>query len=147
MTKRPRPFIPLDVRIQVARRQLSYFVDPLPERAYLTRKQYLGALLGLLGDYITTGEPLELDHYPALILRPFNERTGKYIPDANEPDALVYRPKGEHDEKSFGRKQGASRTVTTKGSDIWLKAKFNRLEKPRKQRRKIPSRPFPGRQK
>ena len=142
MTKRPRPYIPLDVRIQVARRQLYHFVDQLPEQADLTKKQYLGALLGLLGDCISNGEPLELDHYPALILRPFNERTGKYTPDANEPDALVYRPMGEHDEKSFGRKQGASRTVTTKGSDIWLKAKFNRLDQPPKKKRKIPSRPF-----
>ena len=43
-----------------------------------------------------------------------------------------------------GRKADAEKTVTTKGSDIWLKSKFNRLEGRTKQRpkAKIPSRPF-----
>jgi hypothetical protein len=87
-----------------------------------------------------------LDHDPALILRPYNPRikdvASRYTPHAHDPDALVYREKADHQQKTTGRRPGASRTITTKGSDIGLKTKFARLEKPRKPRTTIRPRGF-----
>lgn len=83
------------------------------------------------------GRECQLDHDPALILREFNPITGKYTPDANDPNFLVYREKDDHLHKTTGRKPGAAKTVTTKGSDIWLKTKFDRLEGRTKPRRKV----------
>jgi hypothetical protein len=115
----------------------------------------LGRRLKSLLDDLFGDRPYHLDHDPALILRKFNKRTGKYTPNANDPDYLIYRARDEHQQKTTGRKPGASRTITTKGSDIGIKTKFARLErKTRKKRttihprgfgpgkRKIPSRPL-----
>jgi hypothetical protein len=145
--KRPRPYIPLAVRVQVAERQLGKeYSEPFPARgrggALMNfRLQWLLLALGII-------DP-QLDHDPALILREFNPRTGKYKPDANDPEFLVYREKSDHLHKTTGRKPGAAKTVTTKGSDIWLKSKFDRLEGRTKKRPKvkIPARknPWPKR--
>ena len=101
----------------------------------------LDFLLGELAMHLTTPRhDLAPDHDPALILRRYNPGVvdvgARYTPHANDPDHLIYRRKGNHDEKTFGRKEGAERTVTTKGSDIWLKSKFNRLEGRTKKRPK-----------
>ena len=150
--KRSRPYIPLSVRVTVAERQAlecsgnvgRNLIWPayLAARDTLTSFGRLQFLLALISDNC-----LQLDHDPALILRPFDETTGKYIPDANDPDHLVYREKDNHREKTTGRKPGALKTVTTKGSDIGLKRKFAKLEKrtkaSRRPKQRIPSRPFP----
>lgn len=86
--KLPRPSIPIKIKLQVALRQLS-----------LT-----------LGDKI-----LQLDHDPALELREFDPSTGKYTPDANDPDYLIWRGEGDHDKKTHG--PGGEKRITTKGSD------------------------------
>ncbi len=86
--------------------------------------------------------PHQLDHDPALVLRKFNERTGKYTPDANDPKYLVYREKDDHLQKTTGRAPGARRTVSNKGSDMGLRKKFARLERPKRRKATIPSRPF-----
>lgn len=145
--KMVRPYIPLSVRVQVAERQVRMLGDAEWWRTYdwmsegLSDGKKLFQLLIRLEQHL--GEVLQLDHDPALILRKFNHRTGKYAPDANDPNHLIYREKAEHQHKTTGRKPGAERTVTTKGSDIWLKTKFKRLENPSKRRKqKIPSRPF-----
>jgi len=142
--KRPRPYIQLAVRVEVAencvdRTQLWW---PLYCGAVEAGGMTLGRRLTILLGHLPKGA--QLDHDPALILRKFNERTGKYTPDANDPAYLIYREKADHLQKTVGRKAGAERTVTTKGSDIWLKSKFNRLEGRTKPRRKsaIPSRGF-----
>ena len=112
----------------------------------MTLRKRLSILLG----HLPAGA--QLDHDPALILRPFNERTGKYTPDANDPAYLIYRDPADHLQKTTGRKPGAERTITTKGSDIGLKTKFARLERKSKRKPrttitpkgygKIPSRQF-----
>jgi hypothetical protein len=113
-------------------------VRGLLDGSYPMRKRLDRLLEMLFGD-----EGYQLDHDPALILRPFNKRTGKYTPDANDPHFLVYRRKDDHLQKTTGRKPGAERTVTIKGSDIGLKTKFARLErKGKKPKATIPSRPF-----
>lgn len=154
--KRPRPYIPLRVRVLVVRRMLLDSAEWSVER----KKELLW-----LFDHLDSGDNerirlglewlqlvgAELDHDPALVLRRYNPMiknvAARYTPNANDPGALVYRHADLHLEKTTGRKPGATRTITTKGSDIGLKTKFDRLERPKPKgfRQKIPSRPFPKR--
>lgn len=165
--KRERPPMPpLAVRVTVAERQ---FKQRFPAGMLLsfeairnrfgvphTLANRLRAVLGALFE----ARPIALDHDPALILRPYNPRikdvAARYTPHAHDPDALIYREKADHQQKTTGRRPGASRTITTKGSDIGLKTKFARLEKPQNAKKRpgfstsrktakqtIPSRPFP----
>ena len=154
--RRVRPYIPLEVRVQVAERQLRS-VDNGDQRTDiwwalnrtdgLTLRDKLEVMLKALSEAL--GDVLQLDHDPALILRQYKVDRRKppaawYTPNANDPDHLIYRPLRDHGEKTFGRKADAEKTVTTKGSDIWLKSKFKRLEQPSKKRRaKIPARAKP----
>jgi hypothetical protein len=145
-----RPYIPLSVRLQVLERQayVDRFFETTEERE-LAREWY-----DLCTDKYTTRRKIwwlkqvlfftleaELDHDPALSLRK-RRRNGDYIPRANDPRYLVYRIKPGHLQKTTGRAPGAERTVTTKGSDTWLRTKFRKLEHPKKSRSRIPSRPF-----
>lgn len=149
--KRPRPYIPLAARVEVAERDVVKGLWwPLYLSAVGAGKMTLGRRLGILLGHLPKG--VQLDHDPALILREFNERTGKYTPDANDPAHLIYRDPDDHLQKTTGRKPGALKTITTKGSDIGLKTKFARLERKARQtikpkgfggKRSIPSRPFP----
>lgn len=120
--KRPRPHIPISVRVQVAARQLRERGSPL-DRSVLyglrlllstdgTGDQSLSAarklrslLAALFGEI-----PCELHHRPALINRPFNNRTGKYSPPANHPDFLVYLEKEDHRIETYVRGVGAQRS-------------------------------------
>jgi len=72
--KRPRPYIPLDVQLEVALRLL-----------------------------FGKGEEAHLDHDPPLRSREFNPITLKYKPDANDPDYLVWRDKEGHRVKTYVR--------------------------------------------
>lgn len=148
MTERNRPYIPLSVRVKVAERHLCERVLAQPGivTKYLSRARMAKSGIALkIALRILRFKKPQLDHDPALILREFNKRTGKYTPDANDPAHLIYREKAEHQQKTTGRKPGASRTITTKGSDIGLKSKFARLEGKTKPKRKMPikSRGFP----
>jgi hypothetical protein len=156
--KRPRPHIPLSVRVAVAERMAVMkaigasnwtYTDLYFSRVILTtpdNKWPLKDRLESLLYHLFKDEKAHLDHDPALVLRPFDEVTGKYTPDANDVNHLVYLTVAEHLQKTVGRTVGASKTVTTKGSDVGLKAKFARLERPTKFKKKIPSRPFPKKQ-
>lgn len=147
MSRRPRPYISFQVRCMVATRQCyeAGFNPPSREAGETLRQFLLRQLVAL--KFI---DP-QLDHDPALILRRFNTSTGKYTPPADDYRHLIYREKADHQQKTTGRKPGAERTVTTKGSDIGIKTKFARLErkknKPKVSRfakgRKMQSRPFP----
>lgn len=130
---------PLAVRVQVAERQymhrfptsMQWIVGGRNNGSSNTSKlKFL--LAGLF-----KGEPCALDHDPALIRRPYNPRikdvAARYTPHAHDPAALIYREKANHGEKTTGRKPGAARTVTIKGSDIGYKTKFNRLERKKKE--------------
>ena len=122
--KLPRPYIPLAVRASVARRQFhEKFPHPLGLKRVLAdtypAKRRLGIWLrGLFHD-----EPYHLDHDPALCNREFNSRTGKYIPDANDPDFLIYRATTDHNLKTRVHGDGAQL------SDLALRRKFKRIEK------------------
>ena len=91
-------------------------------------------------------DKIEFDHRPAIIMRPVNEAGDDYVPAQNDSrfiDALHASPC--HLKRTIGRAPGAEKTVTTIGSDIWLKKKFDRLEGRTKQgpKARIQSRPFP----
>lgn len=157
--KRPRPHIPLSVRVEVAERQVKGLAEAsiIPSIWWsiyqaaahegLSMRSRLASLLGRMSEVVGVAK-FELDHFPALILRDFKVDRRKpqaawYSPSANDPDFLLYRPQQDHQQKTTGRKPGALRTVTSKGSDIGLKTKFARLErKSTKRTAKIPSRPF-----
>jgi hypothetical protein len=158
--RRPRPYIPLSVRVQVAERQLRGMFNgdqrsPIWWALNRTDGMRLGDRLAVYIEALSEalGDVLELDHDPALILRQYKVDRRKpeaawFTPNANDPEHLIYRPLGDHGQKTTGRKPGAAKTITTKGSDIWLKTKFRRLEQPRKKpKAKIPQRakPWPKR--
>lgn len=143
MSRLSRPYIPLPVRVEVAERQTDkknmawalYLVTPwqnLTDRLHFLLTALFGA------------QPYQLDHDPALSLRRYSAGHDRFYPDANDPNHLVYRAKDGHLQKTTGRKPGAERTVTSKGSDVWLKKKFDRLEGRTKRRpkQKIRSRGF-----
>lgn len=141
--KRPRPYIPVLTRCVVANRQLREIGMNFRREKGVTLSAHLEAMLEVLKGQLRASS-LQLDHDPALILRPFNEETGEYTPKANDHRHLLYRDTIEHLQKTIGRKIGAEKTVTTKGSDIWLKKKFDRLEgrTKTKPKQKIPGRGF-----
>lgn len=142
MTERPRPYIPLSVRVQVAERQVNQkgsIFWPV-YAAGVAAAETMGepwSLSRRLRVLLTELEPdckVQLDHDPALILRAFKRDRRKpvaawYTPNANDPDYLLYRVDDNHLQKTTGRKPGAAKTITIKGSDIGIKTKFARLER------------------
>lgn len=108
MAKLYRPHIPLSIRVQVAERQIEALTKCLPTnelgvpyrddpgRSFAARLAWdLAILSAVLG---CKAEDLRLDHDPPLGARP-QERRGLgrktyYIPDANDPEHLRYRPHG-----------------------------------------------------
>ena len=155
MARLRRPYIPLSVRVEVAERQLrEQMEEPHPRgrdastywMVYANSAPYmpLGDRLRHLLNHLFPDGKFQLDHDPALSLRRYSAGHGRYYPDANDPNHLVYRAPGPHLQKTTGRKPGAERTVTSKGSDRWLKKKFDRLEGKTKRRpkQKIQSRGF-----
>jgi hypothetical protein len=92
----------------------------------------------------TVNDKTEFDHRPSLILRPVNADGTDYDPPQNDPNFLQELHSPCHLKRTVGRLPGAERTVTTKGSDAHLAAKFRKLEKPRKPRTVIQPRGFPN---
>jgi hypothetical protein len=123
--KLPRPYIPLDVRLKVFARQFGYGVAI--KHGINSPHWRLADLQEALASVF--GGPVHLDHDPALVNRKFNARTGKYTPDANDPDYLVYRSKTDHDIKTRVRGDGAQY------SDLALRRKLKRIQRNRKKGR------------
>jgi hypothetical protein len=115
---------------------------------------------------------LEFDHDPALMNRDYDLAANDFLPGQNDPNHIVARIGADHDEKTFGRKADAEKTVTTRGSDVGEAAHQRAVvdseklhqaalaskngdfksaaailatarPRARKPKRKIPSRPFP----
>lgn len=110
MARLYRPHIPLSVRLTVVLRQLEFIpaiVKSAVNAAIKDRRvgemlhERLGQLAMNLG---CERKDLRLDHDPPLAARPSYRRgLGKkryYIPAANDPDHLVYRPHGAEFEGS-----------------------------------------------
>lgn len=122
MTRLYRPVVPVEVKCRVALRQLG---EMFPDRVIKENRAradagYMVGIVGLrrpsLGRLLEgklralaellgcAAEELRLDHDPPLAARPKHRRgLGKkthYVPDANDPDHLFYRPHGPHHAKS-----------------------------------------------
>ncbi len=89
-------------------------------------------------------DKIEYDHRPAIIMRAVNVNGDDYHPPQNSPDFIEALHKLCHLKRTVGRVPGAEKTITVKGSDAWLAAKFRKLEGKNKPRRKgkIASRGF-----
>ena len=124
----PRPYIPFEVRVQVAARQaiaagvtLRVEIDALPDSLKL--RELLREIFG--DNYV-----VQLDHDPALVNRkkirdPATQEIIGYIPDANDPRCLIYRTKENHNIKTRVRGDGAQL------SDLALRRKNKRIVKNR----------------
>lgn len=97
-----RPHIPLEVRVRVVLRQLGEMwpddVIRIHEHARSPMKHLLAVRLAVLAELLQcTVKDLRLDHDPALGAREKVYRRGEhvgYLPAANDPEHLRYRPHG-----------------------------------------------------
>lgn len=97
------------------------------------------------GIIFTTDDKIEYDHRPSIIMRAVNVDGTDYHPPQNDPAFIEALHAHCHLKRTVGRIPGAEQTITIKGSDAWLAAKFRKLEgknKPRK-RQTIAPRGFP----
>jgi hypothetical protein len=140
--KRPRPYVPFNVRVEVAKRQFVEKYGDAGRIALLTEAangdaELLRRLLEALHANFA-GEKYNLDHDPPLRCRIFNARTGKYKPDANDPRYLVYRTAEDHRVKTNIRGEHGQYP------DRVLIKRTRRHESPKKKwRGRWPSRKFP----
>jgi hypothetical protein len=137
-----RPYIPLAVRVAVSEK-LVRSLGGMPFSAILSMRWRLGWNLNLAARIkgLPDGRSFHCDHDPPLGTRPFSNRTGKYKPDANDPEHLFYRSEDDHRTKTFVRGEHGQY------SDIVLIKRERRRNRPAKPKRKIPSRPFSKRKK
>jgi len=143
---RPRPDIPLRVRLIVALRQLGRDAETVDlVVAIATEQRILGdelkAALERLKKQLGAFE-LELHHRPALINRPYNPRTREYTPPANDCDCLIYLDERDHFIETHVRGFGALRPDIMERAHQRRMAE-NRGERPRRPKAKIQSRGFP----
>ena len=116
-SKRPRPYVPLHVKLDVLARQLAQLWR-MPQKEFDTtvrvgknQSDAIAKMLKMLAEfYRCEVKDLRLDHTLALRLRDYNHRrkdiAARYTPNANDPAWLAYLPRVEHDHKTF-RRNGA----------------------------------------
>lgn len=112
MTRLHRPYIPLKVRLAVAERQLFEAEPDKVGYAVMGRKTAGNRLRALLS-YLFGIAAVELHHRPALVNRMRRKKFGGkvvYIPDANDPEHLVYLRAADHDVETRVRGLGAQRS-------------------------------------
>jgi hypothetical protein len=119
--------VPLRIRVQIAERQCRAIGLP-----YLNRPRNLAAALKTLlrhlaGD-LSTSPKMELHHRPALCNR--LQVMGKYHPDANDPNFLIYLPADQHIIET------RVRGLAGQYSDLALRRKQKRINKKRGQARR-----------
>jgi hypothetical protein len=144
-----RPAIPLEVKLRVVLRQLGeMFPDDVIAIAKKNRclaRQLNGSLAMLASNLGCEVKDLRLDHDPALATRPQERRgLGKktyYVPDANDPEFMKYRPHGAQFEGSHDVKTRI-RGDHGQFSDIALIKRQRRRERPPKPKRPIPGKGF-----
>lgn len=126
MAKLHRPYILLAVRVKVAERQ---FNQRTGLHACKPGRMSDGRWLIILLSELFGDKKYALDHNPALVnrrQRKHRDGSVSYIPDANDPDFLLYRedgPGSNHDIKTRVRGDGAQL------SDLAIARKRKRREK------------------
>lgn len=68
--------------------------------------------------FFTDAKAIEFDHNPALTNRPYDTDKKDFIPPQHDPAHIEAKDSKVHDHKTFGRKPDASKTVSTRGSDV-----------------------------
>lgn len=119
-------------------------------RPHMSLRTKLNAALIALG---LNPADVEFDHDPSLGMRSYDEATGKYTPDANDPKHIVPRSKAVHDIKTNGTHVPLSgdKSVIAKVKRIVVDQEAFRARQagerpaPSKPKRTWPSRPFPKR--
>lgn len=142
MARLYRPHIPLSVRLDVVHRQLQRMGKETIVFESETKASQLAGLLRFLAHQLgCEAKDLRLDHDPALCNRQqFRNGRGeivRYVPDANDPNHLIYRTKADHDIKTRVRGPGAQ------FSDLALLRREKKRQRPPKPKKKLASRPFP----
>lgn len=108
-----RPYIPLEIRCQVAERQMREKNAVLAASVlYGQRHESDGKKLRVLLRCLFGDEKFELHHRPSLVNRRRYVRNGKvfYDPPANDPEHLVYLAEDDHDIETRIRGIGAQRS-------------------------------------
>jgi hypothetical protein len=77
---------------------------------------------------IVKASELEFDHCPALCARQYDTVNQDFIPQQNDPEYIVAVLKEDHLYKTTGRKPGAEKTVTTRGSDVVEAARAKKIK-------------------
>jgi len=144
MARLYRPHIPLDVRCRVVLRQLG---EIWPEEVIAIARGHYGELLQdklkELAELLKCKpRDLHLDHDPALGARQqvtnFYTEEISYIPEANDPEFLIYREKEAHKIKTNVRGEHGQYP-----DRVLIKRERRRIKKRKKIKRKWASRPFP----
>lgn len=68
--------------------------------------------------FFEKADDIQFDHAPALTNRPYDTYARDFIPPQNDPKYIIPLLKANHLYKTVGRKPGAEKTVTTRGSDV-----------------------------
>lgn len=92
-----RKAIPLKVKLQVLVRQ---------------------ARCGACGEKLGSVDDTRFDHRPALVARPWGAGAGDFDPPQLDPEHIEAIHVDCHLHRTVGRRRGASKTVTTRGSDV-----------------------------
>jgi len=143
--KRPRPHIPLHVRVMVAERQPYAGGFPRAKDGWPIGTP-LKFRLDFALDMLFGEKPAHLDHDPPLRARAFNPRTGKYTPDANDPDYLIYRTAEDHRVKTNVRGdhgQYSDRALIRREKKRERRRSGKKFKHRWPKGRKIQNRPFP----
>lgn len=137
MSRLPRPYIPIPVRVMVATRQLyerDINAGQYARHEGETLKKTLGRMLKVL-----FGEAaVELHHKPALVNRR-RKRNGDYDPPANDHNHLEYMVETDHDIETRVRGRRGQH------SDLGLRRKNKNIARnrdPQRRKVKIKSRGF-----
>lgn len=94
-----RPYVPRAIRIAVLLRQCDERGITAPKRYQSTDGEYIKEMQIL----IFGNKLVHLDHEPSLVNREFDEDSGLYFPDANNPKFLIYLTKEDHRIKTYVR--------------------------------------------
>jgi hypothetical protein len=141
MTRLSRPHIPLYVRELALDHQMRAAGFGTSWASQQGRS--VAVRLRLKLEEFFGGVPVELHHRPALLNREIIRRKDGslgYLPDANNPDYLVYLTAEDHDIETHVRGQHGQY------SDLAMARKRKRKErKAKRPKRKWPSRSFPKR--
>lgn len=85
------------------------------------------ARCSVCGEKLETLQSTQFDHRPPLVTRTYDERAGDFVPPQNDPEHIYATHVDCHLHLTTGRKPGAKKTVTTRGSDVGEAARVKKI--------------------